>query len=121
MRLPDITNHAELRLRIMQLNAEQYSQEEMIRTNLKEIFFSINPVSIIKNSLHELVVDKEVQTDFAKLSLNLVSDFIIGKISGRSIKSNIMSVILEKVSGMLIKGNSEKIMSGINKLFSKQV
>ena len=114
-----ITNHSELQFRIMQLKSEKVSQEIEFKSKLKEFAYTISPISIVKNSIRDLVSDREVRFDIAKVGLNVGADFLIDKIvgRGRSIKGFLTSILVEKVSSSLINSNTSSIVSVISKLF----
>jgi hypothetical protein len=114
-----ITNHSELQFRIMQLKSEKVSQEIEFKSKLKEFAYTISPISIVKSSIRDLVSDREVRFDIAKVGLNVGADFLIDKIvgRGRSIKGFLTSILVEKVSSTLINNNTSSIVSVISKLF----
>lgn len=113
-----IINHTQLQLRIMHLRSEKFSQEIELKHSVKEFVYSISPVSIVKDSIHTLVQDKEVRFDMAKVGLNIGANFLIDKVvgRGRSIKGFLGSIIIEKISSSLINGNTSSIISGITKM-----
>jgi hypothetical protein len=117
----DITTHAELKMQIMQLRAEKFQQEDDLRQRFREFVYTIHPLSMMKKSLHDMAVDREVQFDFAKVGLNMGANFIIEKVLGKnnSIKGFIGSILTEKLSGSFINNNLPKIMSGFNKLLNR--
>ena len=114
----EISSHAELVLRIMDLKAEKFSQEEELRYTFKEFVSSLNPISMVKESLHQLAADRDVKFDLAKVGLNLGADFIIDKVLGRnrSIKGFLSAVLIEKFSTLFLNNNISKIVSEISKL-----
>ena len=120
MRNKEILNHAELSLRIMELKSEVLLQQDNLKYTFKGLF-TLNPISIVKESIHELAKDKEVQFDLTKVGLNLGADFLINQVLGRnrSIKGFLSSVLLEKLSNTFINKNASGIISGISKLLSK--
>ena len=113
-----ITNHAELMLRIMQLKSEKLSQETELKHSVKEFIYSISPVSIVKDSLHELAQDEQVKFDMTKVGLNIGANFLIDKIVGRnrSIKGFLGAMLVEKLSSKFINNNASSIISGITRL-----
>jgi hypothetical protein len=113
--------HTELLLRIKELKEEKGNQEIEITEQLKEIIDNFNSFSIIKNNLHELTHDKEVQLDVSKIGLDIGATFIIDKLLGRnnSIKGFLSSIIVEKISSSFIKNNTSKIISFFNYLTKK--
>jgi hypothetical protein len=119
----EITNHSELIIQIALVKSEKTRQEEALKYIIKEFSISLNPLSIIKNSIHELAADKVVKLDLAKVGLNMGANFLIEKLLGRnsSIKGFLSSLLVEKVSGGLISNNMPKILSVINNLFNWNV
>lgn len=115
-----ITNHTQLQLQIMHLKSKKLSQEIELKHSVKEFVYSISPLSIVKDSLHSLVQDREVRFDMAKVGLNIGANFLIDKVVGRnrSIKGFLSSLLIEKISATFINSNSTAIVSGISKLFS---
>jgi hypothetical protein len=114
----EISNHAELVLRIMDLKAEKFSREEDLKYTFKEFVSTLNPISMVKESLHQLAADRDVKFDLAKVGLNLGVDFIIDKVLGRnrSVKGFLSSVLIEKFSTLFLNNNISKIVSEISKL-----
>ena len=121
MQKREIINHSELSLRIMQLKSEILLQEDELKHTFKEFLFTLNPITIVKDSIHELARDKEVQFDLAKVGLNVGADFLIDQILGRnrSIKGFLSSVLIEKLSNTFINKNTSGIISGISKFLNK--
>ncbi len=114
-----ISNQSELQFRIMQLKSEKLSQEIELKVKVKEFVYTLSPVSIVKNSLRDLVSDKEVRFDMAKVGLNVGANFLIDKVVGRnrSIKGFLGSLLIEKVSSSFINNNTSFIVSVFSKLF----
>ncbi|HEV7231016.1 MAG TPA: hypothetical protein VGO45_06800 [Bacteroidia bacterium] len=121
MERQEISTHTELAIRIMHLKAEKFRQEEVLKNSFREFFYTLQPATIIKETLHELSQDKEVQFDLAKAGLNMGANFIIDKVLGknRSIKGYLSSLLLERVSGSFINDNVSKIMEGVGKFFKR--
>lgn len=115
-----ISSHTELVMRIMNLKAEKYTREEELRYSFKEFVYTLNPVSLVKESLHNLAEDREVKFDMAKIGINLGANFLIDKIMGRnrSIKGFLSSVLIEKLSSLFLNNNNNisKIISEVSKL-----
>ncbi len=122
MKNVNITNHSELVFRIMELKAQKLSQEIELKHCIKEFAYTINPTSMIKDTIHELSQDKEVRFDLAKVGLNVGANFIIDKVLGRnnSIKGFLSSMLLEKISTTFINKNATGIISGLGKLISSK-
>jgi len=103
----------------MQLKSEKLSQEIELKVKVKEFVYTLSPVSIVKNSLRDLVSDKDVRFDMAKVGLNVGANFLIDKVVGRnrSIKGFLGSLLIEKVSSSFINNNTSSIVSVFSKLF----
>jgi hypothetical protein len=102
----------------MDLKAEKFSREEDLKYTFKEFVSTLNPISMVKESLHQLAADRDVKFDLAKVGLNLGVDFIIDKVLGRnrSVKGFLSSVLIEKFSTLFLNNNISKIVSEISKL-----
>ncbi len=118
----NIKNRKELQLRILELKNLRVKQEIELKDSIKEFANTLSPVAMIKNSLHELVHDKDVKLDLANLSLNAGANFVIDKILGknRSVKGYLSSLLMENVSKFFINKNVPEIISGISKLISSK-
>jgi hypothetical protein len=114
----DINSYRALNLKILQLKVEKERQEELLKYQFKEILHALSPSVILKNTLHDLAENKEVQFDLTKVSLNMIASFAISKVLGknRSIKGFLSSLLLEKMAGSMINKNLEKIQTGFGKL-----
>jgi hypothetical protein len=110
-----ITSHTDLSLRIMHLKSEKFRQEEALKHDFQELLYTLNPVSVLKESLHDMAEEKEVQLDLVKVGLNMGANLIIDKVLGknRSIKGFFSSLIVEKLAASFINKNSSKVLSGI--------
>lgn len=108
----------DLSLRIAQLRIDKLKQEAELKIKFSEFAETLNPVLILKKSVHEMVVDKEVKDDLLKVGLNLGTNFIIEKVLGRkSVKGYLSSVIVEKISTSLInRGILSEIITSFSKL-----
>jgi hypothetical protein len=117
-----ITSHTDLVMRIMHLKQEKFRQEEELKYSFKEFAYSLNPVSLVKQTLHDLAGDSEVQYDLTKVGLNLGANLIIDRILGKnsSIKGFLSALLVEKISASFISGNLSKIVSGIRKLIHRR-
>src|ERR1700752_1188106 len=112
-----LTNYTELQHRIMQLKSLRVEQEEEIKRNIKEIYYSLNPSVLVKNMLREFVGD-EARHSVAKSGINAVADFLIGKLFGRgnSIKGYLSSLLIGKISNFILNNYSDALYAGISKI-----
>ena len=67
----EITTHAQLLSRIQQLKADKTQQEDDLKNAFHGFVHAINPVTIAKDSLHELAGNIDVQFDIIKMGLNM--------------------------------------------------
>jgi hypothetical protein len=74
---PEISTHKELLLHIKYLKVEKLRQEEDLKRSVKALFHAFHPVTFVKDSLHQLVADKEVHMDLVKLALNWLATYIL--------------------------------------------
>ena len=83
-----------------------------------EFVDGLNPVSIIKNSLHKLTHHDEIKKDVRCLGLNFGLDFLINKIFGRSktLKDFVGTLFLKGVSGTILNTYSENIINYIKNI-----
>jgi hypothetical protein len=115
----EINSIDDLSQRIDQLRKDKLRQEVELNVVLNEFAVSLNPLLMIKNSMHEVVVNKEAKDDLLKVGLNLGTNFIIEKILKRhTLKGYLSSIIVEKISTSVINSGA---LSGIIASFSKLV
>ena len=122
MHSPMINNNEDLSLRILQLKHEKQMQEIELKVAFTAITETLNPVKLIKNSLHDIVTDKVVKDDLLKIGLNLGTNFIIEKVMRRgSLKGYLSSVVLETISSSLINsGTLTGIIDSISRMMTKE-
>lgn len=121
METTEIVNHTELLMRITLLREEKCRQEEEIKDTFNNFVSTLDPVYLVKKSLHNLAEDKDVQYNLSKVVLNFGTSFIIDKILGknRSIKGFLSAVLVERFSTSVINNNLPKIISVITNLLHK--
>lgn len=112
-----ITNHIELKHRIMHLNAKRVAQEDELKRDFKELYYSIQPSTLL-NKAFNTNADSGSSNGLAKAGLGIGADFLIGKLVGRSssLKGFITSMVLEKVTSYVINNHTDAIAQGISKL-----
>ena len=118
MNRPQISNLAELELHVQYLKTQKRQQETQLKTTFNELIDTLNPVSIAKESLHKLAGDLEVQFDVVKMGLNVGANLIIDKVLGKhqSVKGFLSSIVMEKLSTIVINNNATDIVLGITDL-----
>ncbi|MFA7380390.1 MAG: hypothetical protein WC150_08015 [Bacteroidia bacterium] len=120
MKTNEIDSHTELVLQIIYLREVKQEQEAELKKEISEFVYSLSPVSIFKNSLKELVADKTMQQNLARVGVKVGISFIIQKIIRKnSLVSGLLSaVVTEKLSTVLTGNNLSAIVTGIGKLFT---
>ena len=117
----EITGYSEMVMRIMHLKQEKFRQEDELKDAFKEFIYNLSPVSMVKQSLHKLAEDREVQFDLTKIGLNLGANFLIDRILGKnsSLKGFLSALLVEKISDSFINNNLSTIISGIRRLIDR--
>lgn len=105
-----INNYNELQQRIAAVRLKKVEEETQLKNSIKEYSKTFSPTYLIKKSLHNLANDNEVQTDFAKVTLNTGIDFIIGKILGKysSVKGFLSASIAERISRVVLNEDTNQ-------------
>ena len=112
-----ITNHTQLMYTIMQVNASRSEQEEDIKHKLKEIYYSFQSMTLIKNAFKNKNHASEIPKGVAQSALSLGANFLINKVIKRSsIKGYLLSLAMEKAADYAMSGKLPLITNGINKL-----
>jgi len=101
----------DLLLEIQVLKQESAAKEEALGKAWNNFASSINPVAMVKDTLHSLTHDSKIQADITSVAMHAGSSLLIGKILGRnrSIQGYFTSVIVEKLYFSMM--NSELIKS----------
>ena len=120
MRKTEMSEHTQLLSQIMNLKVEKRRIEEEVKYKFKEYLDTMKPASLMKESLRELLSDKEAKLNLAKMGLTIGSKFLIDRLLNKqgSIKGFLSSLLVEGISTSFIKTNSSEIISGISKLIS---
>ena len=116
MEKTEITNYSELMMRIEYLKAEKTKQEEELKVTFKEFVDSLDHIQMMKQSLHKLAEDKEVQVDLTRVGVNIGVNYIINKILYKSnnIKGFLSSVLVNLLSTALTTENISKIITAVS-------
>lgn len=117
-----ILNHHDLLCHISKLKDDKIYQEAELKVKLNEFAKTLDPLSIVKHSIHELTQNKEVRLDVAKVGLNVGANFLINTVLGRdkSIKGFLSSLLIKKISSIVIDKNASGIISGIGNFINKK-
>ncbi len=116
----EITDYASLQESIRLLKAQKLQQEAMLRAEITAIINSVDPVEMVKESLHNLVSDKSIQLDLVKMGLNLSAELLTARLFGRyrSIPVFLGMKVVQKVAGFFLKDKISKSDAAIIKLLS---
>jgi len=111
-----ISGYTELNLRIMHLKSDKFEQEQEIKRNVQLLGQSLNPMNLIRNSLHGFTQDNETKMDLAMMALKLGSNFLIHRVLKRygGVVGFVGSVVLGKLSASLIRNNVPNLVAGVN-------
>ncbi|HEY3370895.1 MAG TPA: hypothetical protein VGK10_08615 [Prolixibacteraceae bacterium] len=111
----EISNYPDLVLHIMHLKQEKFRQEEEIKYSIKELLFLFNPLTLVKNALHDMAIDSEAKFDMAKVGLDLVITMFINRLTRNTsgIKGFLGKLLIGKVSSSFLYSNLSKLVSGI--------
>lgn len=105
-----IVDYKSLQESIRQLKAQKLSQEAMLRTEIIAAVSSLSPVKIVKDSLQNLISDKEVRVNIAKIGLNLGANLLTMRLLGRyrSIPVFLGIKVVEKIAGLFLRNKISK-------------
>lgn len=111
----EISNYPELMLHIMHLKQDKYRQEEDIKYTIRELIYLLNPMTIIKQGIHNMAEDAETRVDMLKVGLSMGTNMLINRVfrNKSGIVGLIGRVVLGKFSSSMIGTNLTRIVSGI--------
>ncbi len=113
-----ITNHTQLMYAIMQVNASRAEQEDEIKHQVKEIYYSFQPATLIKNAVGNIMDSPETKKSLTQLGLSFGADFLISKFfkRGSSMKGFLSSMVVEKIADYALRSQPDFITNGISKI-----
>ena len=122
----DITGPESLELRRAQLLAERAQQEAALKLKSREMVTALNPLNIVKESIHDLAGDKDVRFDVAKVGLSVGANFVIGQLLGqpKTSKGALRAILVQTIATTLINSNATRIiteMAGVLHTIEKKV
>lgn len=119
MKTNEIDCHTALVLQIIYLREVKQEQEAELKKEINAFIYTLSPVAIFKNSLQELVADKTMQHNLARVGVKVGVSFIIQKIIRKnSLVSGILSaVVTEKIAAVFTGNNFSEIVTGLGKIF----
>lgn len=115
----DITTHAELLRRIVELKETKDIQEYELKVKFRDFMATIDFVSIFKTGF---LSTGNHSIEFAKTGITLVVNLIIKLVLGknRSIKGFLSALLIEKFTSSLINNNLAGIIATISSLLSRK-
>jgi hypothetical protein len=108
-----ITSSTELKHQIMKLNALREEQEEILKKDLKEIYYSLQISTVIRRTIKDLSTDEEVKSSALQTAIGVGSGFLLDKLlfrKGAGLKSYLINAGLRKLVSYFTSGNR---LSGI--------
>jgi hypothetical protein len=113
-----ITNHAELKAAIMHLNAKAAMQEQEISRNVKELYYDMQPLAILKRSWKKLVGNPEVRDGAASIGFKIGASILASRLFRKSgvVKGFFGSVFIEKITEILLNKYGGSVNNGMDKL-----
>ncbi|MBI1191644.1 MAG: hypothetical protein GC205_00525 [Bacteroidetes bacterium] len=98
---------AELRLRVLELQQKKVQEEETLKDVFQDLIQSVNPVQIVKSSIHKLSQDQQVKIDLAKIGVTFGVNLLLGTVFSRkrNVKVFLAALAIEKVAIPFIKEN----------------
>jgi hypothetical protein len=113
-----ITNHTQLMHTIMRVNASRAEQEDEIKYQVKEIYYSLQPATLIKKAVENVMHSPETQQSLAQVGIAMGANFLISKFfkKGNSLKGFFSSMVVEKIADSVLHGESHFINNGITKI-----
>jgi len=109
-----IENRLQLRKRIMELNALAFEQEQKISYEVKQIYYSVQPATILTRWASNLRNRPEARSDLMKagkdVALNLVMNSVF---KGNVVKRGLMLIVAKRLLGLIFKrkGKTDKLQN----------
>lgn len=99
-----LLNHTDLLLQINLAKIQKQKQEQELKIHIKDFVETLNPVTVIKESLHSLVSDTGIRQDLTKTAVHFGANVLIDVVVGRyrSVKGFLGSIFLEKLADPFI-------------------
>jgi len=108
-----ISTSTDIKHQIMKLNALKEEQEELLKRDLKEIYYSLQISTMIRRTIKDLSEDQEVKSSALQTAIGLGSGFILDKVlfkRGAGLKSYLINAGIKKLISLFTSGNK---LSGI--------
>lgn len=97
----DIRNHTQLRLHIMHLKARREELEDLMRHEVKEMYYSVHPLVLLRNAM---LGDRENGQGIKRTGLKLVGGFLINRLfnKGGSLRGFVSAALIERAFAGLV-------------------
>jgi hypothetical protein len=108
-----VENRTQLRKRIMELNAHAFEQEEAIGHKIKEMYFSVQPATLLRRWASNLRQDGEVRQDLLKAGKNVAVNFAVNTFlqKGSLVQRGLLVLAAKGLLSFLFKRKSKKVMA----------
>lgn len=96
---PEVSEYDALCKQIALLRIERDLQQDALQDAWRNFARSLNPIAMVKDSIHNMVTDKELKSDFGTMAMDEGKRLLIGKIMGKnqSLKGYLGAVVVEKI------------------------
>ena len=115
-----VSNHSELKRRLISLRAEEQKYKALIINDVKEIYGIVqNPAPVIMRTVKVLASDKDFRVDLLTVGLNFAANYLTNKTVGPI--SNIYTLVkglLAKNAGKTGNNKSSNIVNLLSKIIS---
>lgn len=120
MKSSQIASQNDLKLRILQLKAEQNQVTENLKDSFGEVAELLRPANLAKNIFSDLFQDKQVQQDLTQLGLTFGTNMLISYLFGKNknFKRFVGSSLVEQFSTNFIQNNIPLIMDYLELIIS---
>jgi hypothetical protein len=121
MKPSKIATQNDLKLRILQLKAEQNQATENLRESFREMKEILRPATLAKNAFSDLFQDKQIQQDLTQLGLTFGSNMLISYLFGKNknFKRFVGSSVVEQFTTNFIQNNIPLIMDYLELLIAR--
>lgn len=116
-----ITNATELTLAIQQLEQKKITDGLLLKEDIQVTLDNMQPINVIKNTLHDFVISKDIKTDLTNLVLGattgvIIKNLIVGK--SETPLSNITGILVEMVVTKNVSKYAEQLKKISTSFFS---
>ncbi|MBK7428551.1 MAG: hypothetical protein IPI60_16825 [Saprospiraceae bacterium] len=121
MKSSNIATQNDLKLRILQLKAEQNQAAENLKESFEDMKDILRPANLAKNAFSDLFQDKQIQQDLTQLGLTFGSNMLISYLFGKNknFKRFVGSSLVEQFTTNFIQNNIPLIMDYFELLIAK--